>query len=799
MRDRHKLGAHFTPRSYVDRLVTPTVLEPLRNDWLDVQTAALKLSDQGDLNGAIDEMRTFKRSLCNVRVLDPACGSGNFLYVALEGMKRLEGEVDSALKGLGDTQLDALTVDPSQFLGIEKNPWAAAVAELVLWIGYLQWHFKTYGKATPAQPVLQDFHNIECRDALLDFTGERPRLGADGKPESRWDGESFITHPVTGDRVPDPEGRRVIMDFDSAKAADWPSADFIIGNPPFIGASRMREALGDGYTETVRDVYDSVPESVDFVMYWWEKAARMMQAGTAKKPGPRRFGFITTNSLRQTFARRVLEPFLGHKKKPLSLLFAIPDHPWVDASDGAAVRIAMTVAAPGKRDGRLLSVTDEHRTENEALGLEVSFDTRKGLIFPNLQTGVNVTAVAPLRANGKLAAQGVKLHGQGFLLSLPEAIELGYNKDARLGNLIRPYSNGMDIARIHKNRYVIDIDDRNIDTVVDNFPRIYDVLLTRVKPERDTNNEKWRRENWYRFGRTYEELRAAINGISKHIVTVRTSRYRYFVFKETPHIPESGLVAVGLSEANNLAVLSSHIHRSFTLASCGWLGVGNDPTYNHTNCFNPFPFPDCTPAQTETLRDLGERLDAHRKRQQAAHPKLTLTQMYNVLEKLRAGEVIEGKDKTIYEQGLIGILKDLHDQIDAAAAAAYGWPVDLSDEEILKRLVALNRERALEEAAGHVRWLRPDYQNPTGEAVKTKDTGELALEDTNVQGLHPWPKALPAQVSLVRAVLSDLGESDTETVAKQFKGAKRKTVTDILESLTALGQARALDEGRYAA
>ena len=173
--------------------------------------------------------------------------------------------------------------------------------------------------------------------------------------------------------------------------------------------------------------------------------------------------------------------------------------------------------------------------------------------------------------------------------------------------------------------------------------------------------------------------------------------------------------------------------------------------------------------------------------------------MYNVLEKLRSGEPIEGKDKIIYDQGLIGILKDIHDQIDAAVADAYGWPVDLDDEDILKRLVALNRERALEETAGNVCWLRPEYQNPSGAAVKSKDTGELALEDIDAKGLLDWPQALPQQVSQVRAVLAEIGEGDTETIAKHFRRAKRKTVTDILESLTALGQARALEDGRYAA
>ena len=154
-------------------------------------------------------MQAFHTKLCEIRVLDPACGSGNFLYVALELMKRLEGEVTALLADLGEDQvalsLAGHTVDPHQFLGLELNPWAAAVAELLLWIGYLQWHFRTHGKASPAEPVLRDFRNIENRDALLTFAGTKPRLDATGAPVTRWDGVTTLVHPVTGEKVPDPK------------------------------------------------------------------------------------------------------------------------------------------------------------------------------------------------------------------------------------------------------------------------------------------------------------------------------------------------------------------------------------------------------------------------------------------------------------------------------------------------------------------------------------------------------------------------------------------------------------------
>ena len=230
------------------------------------------------------------------------------------------------------------------------------------------------------------------------------------------------------------------------------------------------------------------------------------------------------------------------------------------------------------------------------------------------------------------------------------------------------------------------------------------------------------------------------------------------------------------------------------------MGVGNDPTYNHSDCFYPFPFPTPTGPQTARLRLLGEQLDAHRKAQQAAHPKLTLTGMYNTLEKLRAGERIEGKDREIYDQGLIGILRDLHDQIDAAVAEAYGWPADLPEGEVLQRLVDLNRERQAEEARGLVRWLRPAYQNPAGQAVAAKgETTEMDLGPKDAAEKTPWPKTLPEQITAVRAALQDMGEATPDQIARRFLRARQTSVLPLLESLTLLGQARIVENGRFAA
>ena len=799
-RQRHKLGAHYTPRAYVERLVTPTIMEPLREDWRDVQTAVQRLAADGKQDEARKLVAGFHSKLCEIRVLDPACGSGNFLYVALEMMKRLEGEVTSLLHELGEDQASFITVDPHQFLGIELNPWAANVAELVLWIGYLQWHYRTHGQAAPSEPVLRDFKNIRQGDAVLEWSGRTPRLDASGAPVTRWDGITTIRHTVTGEEVQDPAARIAVYDYAKPKATKWPEAEFIVGNPPFIGASRLRDALGDGYVEALWSAYPKMPQSADLVMFWWEKAALAARGWNAKTgKGTRRFGLITTNSLRQTFNRRVLEPHLNDPKKPLSLLFAIPDHPWVDTQFGAAVRIAMTVGAAGNRGGRLLTLASESKEKSEADGRLVTFDHQIGKVFANLQIGADVAGAKPLVSNGKLATRGVMLFGSGFIVTKEKAVDLGLRQGGFADLVIKDYRNGRDLLARSRNVMVIDLFGYSEEQVRAKSPVIYQYLRDSVWPERSQNNRPWRRDNWWLFGEPLSTFRPALDGLNRFIVTIETSKFRTFQFLDGDTMPDNKLVALALQGADLLSILSSRLHVIWSLAAGSWLGVGNDPVYAKTRCFDPFPFPDLTDTQRTTLRQLGEDLDAHRKRQQAAHPKLTLTQMYNVLEKLRAGEVIEGKDKGIYDQGLIGILRDLHDRIDTAVAEAYGWPADLSDEEILLRLVALNKERAEEEARGVIRWLRPDYQNPTGQQAAKGKTADMDLGVVAKVEKSPWPKLLPEQIAAVREALTELGEASPEQIARRFMRARAGTVEPLLDSLAALGQAERGEDGRFAA
>lgn len=812
-RERHKLGAHYTPRAYVERLVMPTLIEPLREEWGDVRGAAETLLRQGKPDKALQEVEAFHYRLCQVRVLDPACGSANFLYVALEHMKRLEGEVLAFIaeqsQGQGMLETEGLTVDPHQFLGLELNPRAAAIAELVLWIGYLQWHYRLNDRLDLPEPILRDFKNIECRDALIEYDSREPERDENGDPVTIWDGIAMKVSPTTGELIPDEASRSTVYRYHNPRRAEWPEADYIVGNPPFIGASTMRRSLGDGYVDAVRQVFKGVvPDSADFVMYWWHTAAEKVRHGQAQ-----RFGFITTNSLRQTFNRRVLEPHLGDTKKPLSLAFAVPDHPWVDVNDGAAVRIAMTVGVSGEQAGQLRQVTKEV-SSGDREAREVQLSQRGGKVFADLTIGADVAGAVGLQANSMLSQEGVKLHGKGFIVTPEEAAELGLGGIPGLERHIRPFRNGRDLIGKPRGDMVIDLFGLTADDVRDHFPTVYQWVLERVKPERDQNKRASYRDNWWLFGESRKDWRSMSRDLPRYIATVKTAKHRLFQFLDADILPESKLIAIAQNEASCHGILSSRVHVAWATAAGSALGVGNDPTYVKTKSFEAFPFPVLTEDQSTKIGTLAERIDAHRKRQQAAHPSLTLTGMYNVLEKLRTGEELTAKDKTVHQQGLVSLLRELHDELDRVVFEAYGWP-DLADklvgrpgattplpdkptdqteaeEELLMRLVELNRQHAAEEAQGKVRWLRPDYQAPE----VTQVGAELAAEQAEApkvaapaaKGKATFPKAVPEQLKVLREALAERPHT-VESLAELFKRKPRKSVEEGLLSLAAVGRA----------
>ncbi len=465
--ERKRLGAHYTPRAYVERLVIATVIEPLRDDWRKVLSTAERQKTAGRAREAAATVRAFHKSLCEVRILDPACGTGNFLYVALELLKRLEGEVLEALIDLGGQEalagFEGLTVDPHQFLGLEINARAAAIAELVLWIGHLQWHIRTKG-GLPSEPILKAFHNIEVKNAVLSANKVLAR-DARGRPLSK----------------PDPDGQlQEIYDYNAPHRPEWPSADFIVGNPPFIGGKDLRSRLPHGEAESLWAAHPHMNDSADFVMYWWDHAATLL---TRKGTKLRRFGLVTTNSISQVFQRRVMERHL-RAKRPISLVMAIPDHPWTKASpDAAAVRIAMTVAESGTREGNLREVIREEALDTDAPIIDLL--EKHGRINSDLTVGADVTAARPLLANEGICSPGMKLHGAGFIVTRGEAEHLGLDRRPGLDRHIRVYRNGRDLTARPRGVMAIDLFGLSDDEVRTKFPEVYQHLILNVKEARD--------------------------------------------------------------------------------------------------------------------------------------------------------------------------------------------------------------------------------------------------------------------------------------------------------------------------
>ena len=795
-KERAKLGAHYTPRAYVERLVMPTVIEPLRADWAGVQGAAASLIEAGKADEAKAVVEKFHGALAQTKVLDPACGTGNFLYVAMARMKEIEGEVVALLTELGANQyvaeLSGHTITPENFLGIEINPRAAAIAQLVLWIGYLQWHFRVNGEQKmPPEPVLRDVRTIENRDALISWEKKVLERGPDGKPLTIWDGTTMKRHTVTGKLVPDDTGRMELYRYVKPRQVKWPKADFIIGNPPFIGNKRMRERLGDGYTEAVRNAYSETPETVDFVMYWWEIAA----AKTAEK-NTKRFGFITTNSITQPFNRVVIEA-----AKP-KIKYAIPDHPWVDGVDGAAVRIAMTCGSMSREPAILENVIDEGDMldgygERWVKIARIAAD----VLNADLTVGVDVQTASDLKSNSDIAVQGMNPLGLGFRLSSNDLAGKSIDPAVLPANL-KPYIIGRDLVQRPEPKWVIDFNGLSERAAAAANPTLFQHLLTHVKPERDQNRRATRRDNWWLFGENAPTLRRGIEGLSRLIGTCRTAKHRIFVFVPANYIVDAKVVGIALDDGFSLGILTSHIHQIWAFRTGGWLGVGNDSNYNHAVCFNQFPFPaDVPDVLKDRIRTEAEALDTLRKKVLAEHDDLTLTGLYNVLEALREGRALTAKERDIHDRGLVTMIKQHHDIIDALVGQAYGWPAGLSDEDILTRLVALNKARAAEEAKGIVRWLRPEFQAPGEKTVKVNaalDLGDAPAAPTAT--ILPWPKTLAEQVSAVAAILSaSPAPQHPRDIARAFDGKRAATVTPVLDALASIGKARRLKDGRYAA
>ncbi|MEX2532089.1 MAG: DNA methyltransferase [Gemmatimonadota bacterium] len=781
---RHRLGAEFTPREYVDRLVRPTIEEPIREQWTLIEAEVVQLRERGrpiDLKRAVARLWEFHGWLRELRVLDPACGSGNFLYVAMETVKKVEMEVLHTIEELtGQPEMAVEEVGPWQFLGIEVDPWAREIAELTLWIGYHQFWMAHHGHTLPPEPVLRDSGNLELKDAVLawDEVLEDPE-------RSRPDPTPSVPHPVTGEVVPDPKKRLPYLVYRGARPAEWPEVDFIVGNPPYMGRGRQREAFGDGYVEALRAAYPDVNENSDYVMFWWHRAAESVATGRTI-----RAGLITTNTITQRHNREAIE---WAREKGVGVVWAVPDHPWVDEVGAADVRVAMTVTSREPRGAVRLEVG--------AAG-EVTREVRVAELHADLSAGVDVAGAAsvPLLANRGLSSQGFTLVGQGFVLDGEEARAL-LDVDPRHGEVIRPYLSGRDLTQRARDQFVIDFA-LLAEKRARAYPVLYDLVRDRVKPARDANSRMSYRRYWWRFGEPRHVLREALPGLTRFIATPETSKHRVFAFLPVEAACAHKIIVIALDDSYSLGVLSSTIHAAWTIASGGRLGVGNDPVYQKSQTFDAFPFPSSSDPVRDEIRRAAEAIDAHRKAALERDGAVTMTGMYNVVEALRAGTELSKAERKIHQAAACGILKDLHDELDALVAEAYGWPWPLEEEEILDRLVRLHDERWAEEEAGNVRWLRPDYQVPKfrHEVVPEAEL-ELVTEEEPQAGeieALAWPESTLDQIGLLKSVVEG-SPGSAEEVRSRFDRASLALVERHLETLEIVGELRRGRDGRYRA
>jgi hypothetical protein len=650
---RSQLGAHYTNREKIEMIIDPVIRRPLHAEWTEVRgkiEAALvapptrgrrngtgKDAAQALYHGYLERLRSF-------RVLDPACGSGNFLYLSLQALKDLEHQAGVEVEALG-LQREFPQVGPETMLGIEINPYAAELARVSVWIGHIQWT-RSHGYAAPSDPVLKPLETIECRDAVLT-----------------------------------PDG----------KVAEWPKADVIVGNPPFLGGKRMRRVLEDHYCHLLFVAFaDRVPAEADLVCYWFELARAQLADGKAE-----RAGLVATNSIRGGANREVLA-----KIRESSTIFeAWADEAWT--VEGAAVRVALvaftrkSVACTIRLDGRPVGEVFADLTGRKGLDLTLAYPlpTNQGLVF------MGDTKGGPFDVPGDVARRW---------LEMPPNANGRPNSD-----VLRPWVNAMDVTRRGSDRWVIDFGWTMTEGEAAYYAVPFAHVISVVKPMRDKNNRDAYRRHWWRHVEPRPGMRHALAQLHRFVITPRVAKHRLFLWCPTSTLPDSRIFAFARDDDILFGILHSRIHEVWSLAQASWHGVGNDPTYNNQSCFETFPFPKHfppnLPAATYTdaqaisfaTRDLVEKRDlwlnppdliervpevvpGYPDRIIPRNPKAaailktrTLTNLYNT----------RGTPEGTW-------LDNLHRALDQAVAAAYGWPADLSDDEILSRLLELNRARA---------------------------------------------------------------------------------------------------------
>jgi type II restriction/modification system DNA methylase subunit YeeA len=591
------------------------VLAPLRAEWealrahVDTFVQTTDLSGLGEraaqtqrnrhINGPIAD---FLGRLQSLKVLDPACGSGNFLYVAMQQLKELEREVVAFAQSVGAPGFQL--IGPRQFYGLELSVFAHELASIVVWIGYLQWNHLN-GISNRQTPIL------ERLDTLLDGEGE----------------------------------------------TEWPEAEFIVGNPPFLGDKRMRGELGDAYVEKLRELFrDRVPGQADFVCYWFEKSRAQIAQGKAK-----RAGLISTNSIRGGASRKVLESI----KETGDLFMAWADEPWI--LEGAAVRVSLVGFDDGTETARTLD------------------GQPAAVINPDLTGNTDVSQAKALPENQGVAFQGtIKMGDFNLPFGVVEPWLDSPNPDGRSNReVIRPWVNGMDITRRPSNTWVIDFGIMSKEEA-EQYITPFEYVAEKVRPGRKENRDAHAAKNWWLHHRPRPEMRAALKGLLRYICTPRVSKYRLFAWLSADVLPDSATIAIARDDDYTFGVLHSKLHEVWSLAM--GTSLEDRPRYTPTTCFETFPFPRPTETQRADIEKWAKYLDDVRTQLLGAEQTRTLTKLYNYLTELRA---TRDSKSPVYPLLLA------HEKLDAAVAAAYGWAWPLSDDEILAALLALNLERAV--------------------------------------------------------------------------------------------------------
>ena len=640
---RSQLGAHYTSREDILRIVEPVVIDPLRAEWravrreVETYLEANPLPDERTLDrkrlaafNAVKRKRdertlrpisAFLERLRNVKVLDPACGSGNFLYVAFQQLKELERDVLAFAGSIGLPL--APFVSPRQFYGLEVNVFAYELASIVVWIGYLQWNFLNHTSDTQ-RPILEWLSNIKLQDALLDGDAETV----------------------------------------------WPEAEFIVGNPPFLGDKKMRGELSDDYVEALRKQFKNrVPGQADFVCYWFEKARAQIADGKTK-----RAGLISTNSIRGGANRKVLERI----KETGDLFMAWEDEPWI--LDGAAVRVSIVGFDDGSEtnktlDGQTVAVINPDLTSATDLSQAKALKENQGIAFVGVQKG------GAFDIPGDLARSWLELPNPGGVSN---------------GDVLRPYLNGMDITRKPSGTWVIDFDQIS-ESEASEYLVPFDHVETNVKPSRMGLKRLNHAKYWWIHQEARPGMRRTLEKLSRYIATPRVSKYRLFVWMTADVLIDSAAVAIARDDDFTFGVLHSKLHEVWSLSMGTWLGKGNDPRYTPTTCFETFPFPRPSETQYAEIEKWAKYLDAVRAQLLAADEKRstkfeaesrTMTKLYNDLTVVR-----ETRDS----KSPVYALLIAQGKLDAAVAAAYGWDWPLPAETVLERLLALNLARSGEE------------------------------------------------------------------------------------------------------